>query len=294
MVGTLKRFAPPALPRLSSKVGTSVNRPDLRSCPWSLMKRTNFLLLVAALAFGCAHQRHHEGDLTASSSQVQAPEFLTGPLAVLLTNAHGYSAHITLNSGRVSGVGSAVGGELTVKGRKLVFAQTADRGVSKSFRTGAISFIWDAAENRGYVLSESLQAYAPISFSVCCTNVLLKATRVVSQRIDGHPCVENEAVIRSNDGTAILFRVWQAQDLNGLPVQITSVTNTVPLALNLSRIRATEPSTEQCQLPDGLTKYDTAEGMMTELTIRQQNLKRRGSDTWGQSEQLDASDAHHY
>jgi hypothetical protein len=231
--------------------------------------------------------------MSASFSQVQAPVFLTGPMAVLLTNSHDFSAHVTLDVGIASRSSGTVSGDLLVMGNRLFFAQAANPTLPKRLRAGAISFIWDVPDNHGHMLSEALQGYAPISFSVHDTNLVVSATSAAPQKVDSHPCSQETATVSSSDGTTALFHVWRALDLSGLPVRISGVNNTIPMVLNLSRFRLAEPPVDLFKPPDGFTKYDTAEAMMGELSMRQQNLKRRVTDVWGQSEPSNGQDARH-
>ena len=56
-----------------------------------------------------------------------------------------------------------ISGELMGQGGKLLFTPQATGSRGKHMREAKISFIWDVAEGRGYILSEALQGYAPIS-----------------------------------------------------------------------------------------------------------------------------------
>ncbi len=256
-------------------MATSIS-PSCRKQGAGLLKPA-WLLFLAFLPVGCAHSPVGEYDsvLSAAFSQVQPPAFLAGPMAVLLTDAHGFSGHVVLHAGIASNGGAMVSGELLVRSNKLLFVQAGSSALKKRLCAGGISFIWDAADNHGYVLSEALQGYAPISFNVRPTNLIMSAASTAPQRVGGHPCGQEVATVSSSDGAVTLFHVWRAPDLNGLPVQITTATNTTPLALSLSNFRLEAPSAAEFQPPDGFARYDTAEAMMSELTMRQQNLKRR-------------------
>ncbi len=256
------------------------------------MKLTFCLILAAALAAGCTRSRRadYSSGLNASYAQVRPPIFLTGSMAILLTNAHGYSAHAVLAAGS-SNATDTVSGDVLVRGSKVMFAQAPNPALPKSFRAGLITFIWDVVDNKGYVLSEAMQGYAPFSLSVHPTNVVIKAAGAAPQKIEGYRCGEETAAVFLTDGTSTLFHVWRALDLNGLPVRISDPTNAESLVLSFSKLLWKEPAAELFQPPDGFTKYDSAEGMMSELTIRQQNLKRRVTGFSGESDLYGGQDA---
>lgn len=76
-------------------------------------------------------------------------------------------------------------------------------------------------------------------------------------------------------------------DLRRFAVRINSATNSTFLSLNFSSVRLEAPSSELFQPPDGFTKYDSAEALMNELMVRQQNLKRSTTDTTGEPDQVE-------
>ena len=58
------------------------------------------LLLAAVLTTGCAHSRDAEQRAGAAGGYLppEPPAFLSGPLAVVLTNMGGFSAHVVMQS----------------------------------------------------------------------------------------------------------------------------------------------------------------------------------------------------
>ena len=57
------------------------------------------LLLVASLAAGCAHSGKNATGRLAVEPVPQPPVFLTGPMALLLTNVGGFRARVVLEDG---------------------------------------------------------------------------------------------------------------------------------------------------------------------------------------------------
>jgi hypothetical protein len=50
----------------------------------------------------------------------------------------------------------------------------------------------------------------------------LKRTKVGTETIEGHLCSVENVVVKRPDGTTIESKVWEAQDLGGIPVKIES------------------------------------------------------------------------
>jgi hypothetical protein len=207
----------------------------------------------------------------------ELPAFLSGPMALLLTNAEGFRAHVVLTGGSAGGSGESVAGELMSRGGKLVFAPEPAGTGGKRARAEDFSFIWDVSEGRGFMLNGPLQGYAPIAAKTRFTNVVASAARNTSapEKVGGHTCQQAEVKVWSSDGAATVLYVWRATDLKGVPLRITGATPGTPLALNISKVRMESPPNDLFLPPDGFTKYASAEAMMTELMGRQQNQKQK-------------------
>ena len=235
-------------------------------------------MLIAALAGGCAHSKKSARGVGAVEvySVPQAPAFLNGPMALLLTNLNGFRAHAVLESG-VSAQGVvATEGELMGRGGKLVFAPGPSSATGKRSSPEGAAFIWDVTANRGFLLNDPMQAYAPISINRQFTNVVTGSAMngAAAERISGHPCQLAQATVAASDGSITGFRLCRATDLNGFPVRITLASDGPPLTLTLSRIRLETLPDDLFQPPKGFAKYDSAEGLINELAARQNNFKR--------------------
>src|SRR5262249_15836059 len=118
------------------------------------------LVLVAS---GCSHSDDMEDRGRAFTPVLVArpPTFVSRPMAVLVTNRSGYSAHVDAQAESLAENERTVSGQLLCRGSKLFFASELSGESSKQARPGGFSYIWDVASNSGYVLSEALQGYAP-------------------------------------------------------------------------------------------------------------------------------------
>ena len=237
------------------------------------------LALLAALAVSCAHSEKNidrAGAVEVLAAPVP-PLFLNGPMALLLTNADGFRARVVLENGAPAQATPMAAGELLVRGSQLLFAPDPSGAPKKQARVRDSAFIWNVNGNRGYVLNDPLQAYAPMSSSRQYTTLTVGAALndPARERIAGHPCQATEVTVTASDGATTFFQVWRARDLNALPLRIACPSNGLPVTLTLSKVRL-EPVPEALFLPpNGFTKYDSVETLMTELALRGMNLGRK-------------------
>lgn len=233
-------------------------------------------VVFAALTGGCSGSRQaaRQGFLRVVTPL--PPAFLTGPGSVLLTNATGFSAHLDLVSPGAALGDRASAGQLLGRGPLLLYAPETDETTDSHRRPGGYSFIWNVAESRGFVLSEALQGYAPISADLHVTNVAISAAKAAAQRISGHPSEPADAAVSTANGSSA-FEVWRALDLNGFPVRIESATNANTFTLNFSKVRLELPAADIFAPPEGFTRYTSPEAMADELAARQNNLRRKSS-----------------
>jgi hypothetical protein len=235
-------------------------------------------ILVGAMAAGCAHSGKHEAPppTLAGIPPPELPFFLNGAMALLLTNVDGFRARAVLEGSTTGKQANPVAGELMEREGKLLFAPEPAPAAGKRSRAEDFSYIWDVKENRGYMLNGPLQGYAPVSSNARFTNVLAgPGGNGAAEKIAGHSCQAAEATVAASDGRTMVFHVWRATDLQGLPLRITCTADGAPLTLNLTKVRLELPPNDLFQPPDGFTKYSSAEGMVTELVARQENLKRK-------------------
>ncbi len=237
------------------------------------------LLLVAVLVGGCASsstKMDRAGGFEVMPTPA-TPLFLNGPMALLLTNADGFRARVVLESAVPSQEAQTIAGELMVRGGKLLFAPEPRKVAKKQPRPEDSAFVWDVNKSGGYVLNEPLQAYAPISSSRHFTNVTTGAALITAsaEKVAGHHCQVTEVTVMASDGVATVFRVWRAPDLKGLPLRIECSSGGVPLTLTLAKVRLEAVPNDLFIPPNGFTKYDSPEGMMTEMALRRVNLSRK-------------------
>jgi len=239
------------------------------SISWALCSLSLFLL-----ACGCAKDKEFERPPYAGIGAFapMPPAFLTGPAAALLTNVDGFSVYALFMSDSLPSPSKPLSGELLGREGKLLFAPEPRE--AKKISRGGFTFLWDVSAGRGYLLSEALQAFAPLSASVRPTNLVTQPDSTTLAKIDGHACQVEQKLTQMSDGSSALFRVWRALDLKQFPIRIDAATNAGSFSLQCSKVRLQAPPAELFTPPSGFTQYPNAEAMMTELVIRQHNLRR--------------------
>jgi hypothetical protein len=207
----------------------------------------------------------------------KVPLFLNGPVAVLLTNGGGFQARVTMECRGPSNRVEVVSGDLMGQGTTLLFAPGDLREVGKTARDSGMRYLWDVAQNRGYMVSETMQAYALVSSAVHVTNVLtqVRSGEPAWQKVDGKRCEAKEVVVLSSDGSALALEVWEGIEVNKFPLWIVA-TNIPFFTLNLSDLVLAPPSPELFYLPEDFAQYPNEEALVSELMIREENLLRHG------------------
>ncbi len=232
--------------------------------------RAALLALAAVAVGGCASKTkmtYHAGDEA-------PPDFLAGPVEVLLTNLDGYSASLTASMPPRVGERRLVSGDLLEREGRLIFQPWSAVKGKRARSEGGMFFIWHGDRNSGFVLSDPLQAYAPIASGVHVTNIVWNSSAAVEEAAGGHPCRRVEALVESSDGTSGRYLVWQAEDAKRFPVRIASADGGRRVSLDFSNVRLELPAPELFYPPDGFTRYESPTALMNELIVRQSAYNR--------------------
>ncbi len=229
------------------------------------------------LATGCSGSRHDStrGPAFVKVYTPEPPAFLSGPAVLLLTNSPGFSARVTLPAAAPESE-RPTAGQLLVRGSRLIFLPDQIEAREKHIRNAGFSYIWDAASNSGYLLSEALQGYAPVSgASMQVTNLVIAPRPGNREKVSGHLCEPASALIQLHSGVNATYDVLRAPELKQLPLRIASAGNTAPLSLTLSKVRLESPQADLFEPPASFTKYASPEVMVDELAMRQNSLRSR-------------------
>ncbi|MEO8429194.1 MAG: hypothetical protein ABI651_19055 [Verrucomicrobiota bacterium] len=250
----------------------------------SVITSAGCVAAVSLLLSGCAQSQN--GGRFASWEgfpRAEVPSILTGPVSVLLTNAAGFSAHVTVMQNPATRTNvPARSGNLVAQQGHLFWAPNDLNSRSSKGADLNLSYIWNVSDNSGYVISDALQGYAPVNFSLRYTNLLVTPSPENSpaEKLEGHRCALEQITVFSSDGTAHRFKTWRAADLNGLPLKIVSADDDNGTTVLLSQVRPERPPADAFEAPNGFTRYESAEAMVNELMRRGRGIK---GSTEGQS-----------
>lgn len=84
----------------------------------------------------------------------------------------------------------------------------------------------------------------------------LKRTRVGEEVIEGHTCTVEKIVVTRPDGKVIESKVWEAQDLKGVPVKIESRIDELTLSAFYRDISLGSPDQALFTIPEKCTPFE--------------------------------------
>lgn len=220
---------------------------------------------------GCSHRRPDVMEAGMMGAlRADMPVFLTGPAGAVLAEPGGYSARVSWEGGPA---GVPAPGQLLAQGGKFFYTPDPAAGATKLEKQAAFSYIWDSRAGRGYVLSEGLQAYAPVTLDLKATNVTVQTGSAPAGKAAGYPCESQQARVQMSDGVETTFQVLRALEPKGLPVRV-STSDAPPRVLTLSKLRPETLRPELFEPPAGFTKYENATVLADELVMRQRSIRR--------------------
>jgi hypothetical protein len=200
-------------------------------------------MAVVSLLFGSGCAKDKDLASGAFFTPVYAPlppTFLNGPIGAVLAKAPAFHAHVEENQ-----AGLRVAGEVFGRDGKLVFAPEPDPRTARKAPEEIFIFIWHVEENRGFLLNEALQGYAPVSFGSTITNM---------------PLVGD-------------LKIERSRSLGDFPVSFSQGSGAGATVVKLSRIKLKAPPADLFSPPKGFTRYESPEVMAREVALRRRNLR---------------------
>jgi hypothetical protein len=223
------------------------------------------------LLAGCASEQRKEAAMAHMGDETP-PDFLTGPASAALTGFDGFSADVVATS--LSSPGGVATGQVIERQGRLIVQPMSTANVKKGkIVRGGMFFIWDSVAQHGYVVSEALQGFAPITASCQITNVAPENKEPVPEQVNGHPCHRLEKRVALSDGSTAKLTEWHADDLNRFPVRIRAESGGRLEIVDFSAIRFDVPPPELFLPPGEFTQYATSAALISELIIRESGFR---------------------
>ena len=249
------------------------------------------IALAAAFFAGCASEARREAAL-AQMGDESPPDFLPGPASAALAGFDGFWANVVsttttastalipsagiVNSGDTGArAAAAASGQVIGRQGQIIFQPltTANATRGKIVR-GGMFFIWDSARQKGFVVSEALQGFAPISAPCQITNMTLESGEAVAEPANGHPCHRIERRAAMSDGSTVKLTEWRADDLRRFPVRLRTESGGRVTTVDFSGVLLDIPPQELFAPPGGFTQYAGATALINELMIRESAQKK--------------------
>lgn len=98
------------------------------------------------------------------------------------------------------------------------------------------------------------------------TNV--KRTSAGTENVDGHLCNVENVVVNRADGSTIASRVWEAQDLKGVPIRIESHIGDITLSAAYRDISLDAPERGLFTVPEACTPLEKMGQVVEQTTLR--------------------------
>jgi len=96
----------------------------------------------------------------------------------------------------------------------------------------------------------------------------VKRTLVGKENLQGHPCNVEDVVVKRPDGSTIESKVWEAQDLQGIPVRIESHIGDITLSAFYRDIVVGAPDHKLFAIPEKCTPFEKMGQVAEHKTIR--------------------------
>jgi hypothetical protein len=239
------------------------------------------ITLAAALFAGCSSEEREQAALARMGDE-SPPDFLVGPASAALAGFDGFWANVVSTASATPAAAAAAApaasGQLIERQGRLIFQPLTTANIKKGkIVHGGMFFIWDSARQNGFVVSEALQGFAPISAPCQVTNLTPENKEPVAEPANGHPCHRIEVRAALSDGSTAQLTEWRADDLNRFPVRVRAESAGRAVTVDFSDIRLAIPPPELFAPPAGFTQYATAAALINELMIRESSLKKNPS-----------------
>lgn len=96
----------------------------------------------------------------------------------------------------------------------------------------------------------------------------VKRSPLGTENVDGHQCNIENIVVRRPDGSTIVSRVWEAQDLKGVPIRIESHIGDITLTAIYQDISFETPDLSLFTIPEACTPLEKMGQVAEQRTLR--------------------------
>ncbi len=124
-----------------------------------------------------------------------------------------------------------------------------------------------------YTIYPGLQAYLemPLQDSEVekpDSDYKIEETELAKEKLDGHDCVKNKAVVTDKEGSKHESTVWNATDLNKFPIKIEQTEEGNLSTMTFKEVKLSKPEEKQFDAPTDCKKYENIMAIMQEVMKR--------------------------
>jgi hypothetical protein len=202
-----------------------------------------------------------------------------GPVAALLAHGPAFRSDFTLTFVQPPKPPLKWTGRMFARDGNFRLEAALVQSKKKNPGAGGFGVIWDDSVQQGFVVSETLQGYAPIASSMHFTNLLTRVEAGQTQRFEGHPTDQASVTVVDSSGDRLVLQVLRARDAGNLPVQVQSPAGeSESFTLTLANLKLVTPGADWFVPPDGFTKFENEQTLMDILAERIQSVYGKGQD----------------
>ena len=96
----------------------------------------------------------------------------------------------------------------------------------------------------------------------------IELTELAKEKLDGHDCVKNKAVVTEKDGTKHESTVWNATDLNKFPIKVEQTEDGNLSTMTFKDVKLSKPEEKHFDTPADCKKYENIMAVMQEVMKR--------------------------
>jgi hypothetical protein len=97
---------------------------------------------------------------------------------------------------------------------------------------------------------------------------VVKRTPVGTEAVDGHPCQVENVVVTRPDGKTVESKVWEAEDLKGIPLRIESRISGVTLTAVYRDVSIKSPDQALFAIPEKCTPFENMGQVAERVTVK--------------------------
>ena len=111
-----------------------------------------------------------------------------------------------------------------------------------------------------HIIYPNAQSYVSLPLSkeetdAANQNLKVEKTALGKETLDGHPCVKNQVVVKNGTNVVLSATTWNAGDLKGFPVQITTKEKDTTSIMRFQQVQLVRPDAKQFEPPAGFKQY---------------------------------------